>query len=82
MDKNILATPVRGNKAISLGLIKKFYRAIPAHEKKAPTLITVQQEYAAGKVLRQGVSEPAVCNLIFAGRSHKLGRLSLGGSFE
>ena len=78
MDKNILATPIGRNKAISLGLIKKFYRAIPAHEKKAPSLITVQREYAAGKVLQQGGSEAVVCHLIFARSSHKLGRLSFG----
>ena len=32
MDKNILAAPIGSNKAISLGLIEKLYRAIPAHE--------------------------------------------------
>jgi hypothetical protein len=54
MDENILATLLRRNKAISLGLIEKLYRAIPAHEKKAPSLTNVPQEYAAGKVLQQG----------------------------
>ena len=78
MDKDILAAPFRGNETVAFGLVKKFYCAIPAHEKKAPTLITVQREYAAGKVLQQGVSRGGVCHLIFARRSHKLGRLSLG----
>jgi hypothetical protein len=77
MDKNVLAAPVRSDKAISLGLIEKFYRAIPAHEKKAPTLFTVQPEYASRRVLQQGVCKSAVCHLIFVHPSHKLGRLSM-----
>jgi hypothetical protein len=78
MDKNILAAPIGSNKAIPFGLIEKFYRAIPAHEKKAPTLITVQAEYASRRVLQQGVCESTVCNLIFAHPSRKLGHSSLG----
>ena len=57
MDKNILAAPVGSNKTIPLGLIEKLYRAIPAHEKKAPTLITVRSKYASRRVLQQGGSE-------------------------
>jgi len=54
MDKDVLAAPFRGNESVAFGLVKKFYCAIPAHEKKAPTLITVHQEYASRKDLRQG----------------------------
>jgi hypothetical protein len=78
MDENVLAAPIRSNKTVTLGLIKKFYRAIPAHEKKAPILFAVQLEYASRKVLRQGGSESAVSHLIFAGHSHKLGFLHVG----
>ncbi len=82
MDKYVLAATFRGNETVAFGLVKKFYCAIPAHEKKAPTLITVHQEYASRKDLRQGGSKSADSVLLFDGRSRKLEHLHVGGSVD